>query len=74
MTRESALSPKPIEDQVFLVSGQKVLLDADLAALYGVEVKALNQAVKRNQERFPADFVFQLTAEEHLVLKSQAVT
>ena len=53
MTRESALMPKPIEDQIFLVRDQKVLLDASLAALYGVEVKALNQAVKRNEERFP---------------------
>ncbi|MGP8271799.1 MAG: ORF6N domain-containing protein [Terracidiphilus sp.] len=74
MTRESALVPKPIENQIFLVRGQKVLLDADLATLYGVEVRALNQAVKRNKERFPSDFVFQLTAEENLVLKSQTVT
>ena len=73
MTRESALTPKPIEDQIFLVRGQKVLLDAGLAALYGVEVRALNQAVKRNEGRFPADFVFQLTAEENEALKSQFV-
>ena len=74
MTRESALALKPIEDQIFLVRGQKVLIDADLAALYGVEVKALNQAVKRNDERFPPDFVFQLTAEENEALRSQTVT
>jgi hypothetical protein len=74
MSRERALTPKPIEDQIFLVRGQKVLLDAGLAALYGVEVKALNQAVKRNKERFPADFVFQLTAEENEALRSQTVT
>jgi hypothetical protein len=74
MTRESALAPKPIESQIFLVRDQKILLDADLAALYGVEVRALNQAVKRNQKRFPSDFVFQLTAEENEVLKSQTVT
>ena len=74
MTRESALTPKPIEDQIFLVRGQKVLLDSGLAALYGVEVKALNQAVKRNEERFPPDFVFQLTAEENDALRSQFVT
>jgi len=73
MTRESALTPKPIEDQIFLVRGQKVLLDAGLAALYDVEVRALNQAVKRNEGRFPADFVFQLTAEENEALKSQFV-
>jgi hypothetical protein len=74
MTRESALMPKPIEDQIFLVRGQKVLLDAGLAALYGVKVKALNQAVKRNGERFPPDFVFQLTAEDGEALRSQFVT
>jgi hypothetical protein len=56
MTRAIALAPIPIENQVLLVRGQKVLLDADLAALYGVEVRALNQAVKRNKERFPSDF------------------
>ncbi len=74
MTRDSALTPKPIEDQIFLVRGQKVLLDADLAALYGVEVKALNQAVKRNPDRFPSDFVFRLTPEEDEALRSQIVT
>ena len=65
MNRESALTPNPIEDQIFLARGQKVLLDADLAALYGVEVRTLNQAVKRNEGRFPPDFVFQLTADEN---------
>ena len=74
MTREGALALKPIENQIFLVRGQKVLLDADLATLYGVEVKALNQAVKRNEERFPPDFVFQLTEEENEALRSQFVT
>jgi hypothetical protein len=50
------------------------MLDTDLAALYGVEAKALNQAVKRNAERFPADFMFQLTREEAVALRSQIVT
>jgi hypothetical protein len=54
--------------------GEKVLLDFDLATLYGVAAKALNQAVKRNRERFPNDFMFQLTAEEVLSLRSQTVT
>ena len=54
--------------------GEKVLLDFDLAALYDVAVKVLNQAVKRNRERFPDDFMFQLTTEEVLVLRSQTVT
>lgn len=62
-----------IEHAIVVVRGQKVMLDADLARLYGVEVRALNQAVKRNQERFPADFMFQLTADELTNLKSQSV-
>jgi hypothetical protein len=60
--------------QIFYFRGEKVLLDFDLAALYGVATKALNQAVKRNRERFPDDFMFQLTAEEVLILRSQTVT
>jgi hypothetical protein len=63
MTNESTLAPRPIESQIFLIRGHKVILDTDLAALYGVDVRALNQAVKRNGDRFPSDFVFQLTAE-----------
>lgn len=59
---------------IVLIRGQKVLLDEALAALYGVDVKALNQAAKRNADRFPADFMFQLTAEENAVLRSQIVT
>jgi len=54
--------------------GEKVLLDFDLAKLYGVATKVLNQAVKRNRDRFPNDFMFQLTADEALVLRSQTVT
>ena len=53
-----------VEGKILLVRGQKVMLDSDLAALYGVETKALNRAVKRNGERFPEDFMFQLTKEE----------
>lgn len=56
------------------IRGQKVILDSDLARIYGVPTKALNQAVKRNIERFPLDFVFQLTAEEADSLRSQIVT
>jgi hypothetical protein len=65
---------QPIEWRILLVRGQRVMLDTDLAALYGVEVKVLNQAVKRNAERFPADFMFQLTREEAGALRSQIVT
>ena len=63
-----------IESQIFLVRGQKVMLDIDLASLYEVEAKALNQAVKRNLDRFPTDFMFQLTGEEAERLRSQIVT
>ncbi len=56
-----------------LLRGHKVLLDADLAALYGVETRVLNQAVKRNRERFPADFMFRLSAKELEAWRSHAV-
>jgi hypothetical protein len=57
---------KPIESLILTICGSKVLIDADLAAIYGVETRALNQPVKRNSERFPKDFIFQLNAEEKL--------
>ena len=60
-----------IESQIFLIRGQKVMLDADLAELYGVETKRFNEQVRRNSERFPEDFMFQLTAEEYANLRSQ---
>ena len=63
-----------IETRILHLRGQKVLLDADLAELYGVTTKALNQAVKRNISRFPEDFMFQLAPEEAEVLRSQIVT
>jgi hypothetical protein len=63
-----------IEAMIYVIRGQKVMLDTDLAELYGVLTKNLNKAVKRNQDRFPEDFMFQLTAEEHESLKSQIVT
>jgi phage regulator Rha-like protein len=63
-----------IAQSICLLRGQKVILDFDLAALYGVATKVLNQAVKRNRERFPADFMFQLTAEETSNLRSHFVT
>ncbi len=53
-----------IEQQILFIRGQKVMLDRDLAGLYGVETKVLNQAVKRNKKRFPPDFMFQLSKEE----------
>lgn len=69
------LPDETIERRILLVRGQKVLLDADLAGLYGVTTKALNQAVKRNLSRFPGDFMFRLTREETVELnRSQIVT
>lgn len=64
---------RPVETMIRLIRGQKVILDFDLAQLYGVEVRALNQAVRRNRERFPADFVFRLTTSEAEILRSQIV-
>ena len=68
------LSEGLIEKRIFLIRGHRVILSIDLAELYGVEPKVLNQAVKRNIERFPADFMFQLTNQEFANLKSQIVT
>ncbi len=63
-----------IEQKIYLIRGLKVMLSTDLADLYGVEPKVLVQTLKRNQDRFPDDFMFQLTKEEFLNLKSQIVT
>ena len=65
---------KSVEGLIFTIRGQKVLLDADLAYLYGVATKRFNEAFKRNRKRFPEDFAFQLTAEEFNNLRSQFVT
>lgn len=62
-----------IESKIFLIRGKNVMLDRDLALLYGVETRALNQAVRRNIKRFPEDFMFQLTREEVRNWKSQIV-
>ncbi|MFG1483480.1 ORF6N domain-containing protein [Halobacteriovorax sp. HFRX-2_2] len=63
-----------IQNKIYLIRGTQVMLDSDLAELYGVETRVLNQSVRRNLKRFPGDFMFQLTREEHEVLKSQIVT
>jgi hypothetical protein len=62
-----------IESKIYLLRGKKVMLDRDLATLYGVETRTLNQAVRRNINRFPEDFMFQLTTEEMENWKSQIV-
>jgi hypothetical protein len=70
----TATTQERIASRIMLIRGQKVMLDADLATLYGVETRELNQAVRRNIERFPEDFMFQLTQEEFATLRSQIVT
>ncbi len=71
----SLLPVEQVTSRIFLLRGEKVLLDSDLAELYGVPTKVLNQAVQRNVERFPSDFVFQLSEiEMDAVLRSQVVT
>lgn len=65
---------KPVESRILLLRGSKVILDSDLAELYGVEVKRLNEQVRRNIERFPPDFVFQLSSAEQKNLRSQFAT
>ena len=65
MNRKRSLMPvERVEETILLIRGQRVILDADLAKLYGVTTKRLNQQVKRNSDRFPEDFMFQLTTEE----------
>jgi hypothetical protein len=63
----------PVESRILILRHQRIILDSDLAELYGVPVRQLNQQVKRNRERFPTDFVFQLTAKEDQGLRSQIV-
>ncbi len=70
----SALVPiEQIERKILLIRSHKVMLDSDLAWLYGVETRSLNQAVRRNQDRFPVDFMFQLTTDEAEAVRSQFV-
>ena len=70
----SVVPVERIERSILMIRGEKVILDAELAALYGVATKVLVQAVKRNLGRFPLDFMFQLTDEEFAHLRSQSVT
>src|SRR5438132_8984118 len=70
---ERSVALAHIDNRILLIRDRKVLLDADLAALYGVQTRVLNQAVKRNRERFPADFMFRLSAKEFSIWRSQSV-
>ena len=63
-----------IQDMIYVIRGQKVMLDSDLSMLYGVETKRVNEQVRRNLDRFPEDFMFQLSKEEFEILKSQIAT
>jgi ORF6N domain len=74
VAKDRLISAERIEQIILLIRGQKVMLDMDLAALYEVPTKALNQAVSRNADRFPEDFMFRLTAEEVQDMRSHFVT
>ena len=70
MTQPAPVPAERIERSILFIRGQKVMLDTDLAELYGVTTKAFNQAIRRNRDRFPSDFMFRLTKEE----KAEVVT
>ncbi len=73
-SRTVALPVEDISRAILVLRGYKVLLDTQLAALYGVSTKRFNEQVRRNRRRFPGDFMFQLTAEESRALRSQFAT
>lgn len=73
-SKAPSISLERIAQSILLIRGHKVLLDSDLAALYGVTTKRLNEQVRRNRERFPEDFMFPLTEEEYASLRSQFAT
>ncbi len=77
MTKTKRISPEPVEHiarSILILRGQRVILDRELAAIYGATTKRLNEQVKRNRDRFPEDFMFQLTAEEAERSRSQIAT
>lgn len=74
MAKELMLNDEKVISKIYLLRGQKVMLDSDLAEMYGVETRVLNQSVNRNADRFPEDFMFRLTEQEWTNLKSQNVT
>ena len=71
---EILIPDEVVMDKIYIIRGQKVMLDRDLAKLYNVETKVLKQAVRRNRDRFPDDFMFELKSEEFANLRSQSVT
>ncbi len=74
MTKEIIVPIQDVARKIFLIRGHRVMIDSDLAEMYQVTTKSLNQAVKRNSERFPSDFMFQITEKEAEFLRSQIVT
>lgn len=74
MGKELSIPDEIITNKIYLIRGQKVMLDRDLAELYGVETKRLKEQVRRNIERFPKTFMFELTTKEHVSLRSQFAT
>ncbi len=74
MNKEIIIANEIIESKIYLIRGQKVMLDNDLAELYGIETKRLKEQVRRNLNRFPEDFMFELTKEEQAILRSQFAT
>lgn len=74
MPKRRATSAVAVESRILILRHQRVILDVDIAQLYGVTVKRLNEQVKRNRDRFPSDFMFQLTDGEHGALRSQIAT
>ena len=74
MTNLPLIQQEKIQNLIYTIRGMQVMLDSEIASLYGVETRALNQAVKRNQERFPTRFMFQLTSEEEAALRLRPVT
>lgn len=74
MSKSTIIPAEIIEKKIYFLRKKKVMLDSDLAELYGVQTKVLNQAIKRNFDRFPDDFMFQLTKDEYILLRSQIVT
>ena len=73
-TKSVTMSPDHIEKSIFFIRGQRMMLDANLANLYGVPIKRINEQVRRNIRRFPSDFMIRLTREEYNSLRSQFAT
>ena len=74
MDKEALVLHKSIENKIYVIRGQKVMLDRDLAELYEIETKQLKRQVNRNIERFPGDFMFELNVEEYEILRCQFAT